>query len=174
MRDLPHIRAIYLEIDAVLETQRSAAITNVDASAVNRIELRQRINDQAYFLLSWGQLETAIDNKCRTAIRGRQASGNWAVRRAWDLYNPEDDRLSGLRFENRVALVLDRSAGAGSPWAKVMNYYALRNQIAHGQLQAQRIDVDEVAQDFFKFRGRCKIRQETRSSRTRDGRNHEQ
>ena len=122
-----------------------------DADAMNRIELRQRINDQAYFVLCWGQLETAIDETCRTAIRNRRTSENWSIRRAWDLYNPDDGRLSGLRFENRAALVLDQSAGKGSSWAKVMSYYALRNQIAHGDLQAERIDVEEVVKDFFQI-----------------------
>jgi hypothetical protein len=149
VRDLPHIRALYLEIDAELEAQRSESRLAGDANAVDRIETKQRINDQAYFVLCWGQLETAIDDTCRAAIRKRRSSGNWAVRRAWDLYNPDDDRLSGLKFEDRTALVLDQDAGAGSPWARVMRYYALRNQIAHGDLQAQRIDLDEVVKDFF-------------------------
>jgi hypothetical protein len=96
-------------------------------------------------------LETAIDETCRTAIRNRRSSDSWSIRRAWDLYNPDDDRLSGLRFENRAALVLDQNAGRGSPWAKVMNYYALRNQIAHGDLRAQRIDVEEVVKDLFQI-----------------------
>jgi hypothetical protein len=147
VRELPHIRAIYLEIDGVLETRRSAVAGNL--AAVRAIESKQRINDQAYFVLCWGQLEIVIDDTCRAAIRSRRASGNWAVRRAWDLYNPDDDRLSGLRFEHRAALVLDRDGGRGSPWAMVMGYYALRNQIAHGELQAQRIDVDSVVQDLF-------------------------
>jgi hypothetical protein len=151
VRDLPFIQSVYLEVDAEFEGQRSAARVGGDANAVNRIEQKQRINDQAYFVLCWGQLETAIDDKCRAVIRKRQSSGNWAVRRAWDIYNPDDDRLSGLRFEDRTALVLDRNAGAGSPWAKVMRYYALRNQIAHGALQAQRIDVDEVVNEFFQI-----------------------
>jgi hypothetical protein len=151
VRDLPHIRAVYLEVDAELEAQRSAASASGNKDAVSRIDLKQRINDQAYFVLCWGQLETAIDETCRNAIRTRRGSGNWMVRRAWDLYNPDDDRLSGLRFENRTALVLDQSAGSGSPWAKVMHYYAVRNQIAHGELQAQRIDVDEVVQEFFQI-----------------------
>jgi hypothetical protein len=151
VRDLPHILSVYQEIDATLEARRSAA--SGDANAVGRIEIKQRINDQAYFVLCWGQLETAIDDRCRAAIRARRASENWAVRRGWDLYNPDDDRLSGLSFEDRVALVLDRSAGPGSPWTKVMRYYALRNQIAHGELQAHRINVDQVAQDFFQIQG---------------------
>jgi hypothetical protein len=153
VRNLPHIRAVYLEIDAELEAQRSTARASGDNNAVDRIELKQRINDQAYLVLCWGQLETAIDDTCRGAIRKRRASGNWAVRRAWDLYNPDDDRLSGLRFEERTALVLDQSAGGGSPWAKVMRFYALRNQIAHGEPLAQRIDVDGVLAEFFQIQG---------------------
>jgi len=90
VRDLPFIRAVYLEIDAELEAQRSAARTNADAKAVSRVESKQRINDQAYFVLCWGQLETAIDDMCRVAIRKRRSSGNWTIRRAWDLYNPDD------------------------------------------------------------------------------------
>jgi hypothetical protein len=149
VRDLSFIQAVYREIYAELERQRSTARANGDENAVNRIELKQRINDQAYFVLCWGQLETAIDDKCRAAIRKKRSSGNWSVRRGWDLYNPDDERLSGLRFEDRTALVLDQGAGRGSPWAKVMRYYALRNQIAHGELQAERIDVDEVVSEFF-------------------------
>lgn len=97
MRDLPLIRAVYLEVDAQFEATRTAALAAADLPAVAGIELKQRMNDQAYFVLSWGQLEAAINNTCRDAIRHRQASGNWTVRRAWDLYNPEDDRLSGLK-----------------------------------------------------------------------------
>lgn len=151
MRDLPHIRAVYLQIDSDFEGQRTEAAAVSDDDAVNKIEGKQRINDQAYFVLAWGQLETEIDRNCRAAIRNRVASGNWQIRRAWDLYNPDDDRMSGLKFEERTALVLDRKGGAGSPWAKVMNYYSLRNQIAHGTLLADRIDVDFVIQEFFQI-----------------------
>jgi hypothetical protein len=151
VRDLPQIFALYDEIDAELEARRSEAKAGGLLNAADSIEIKQRINDQAYFVLCWGQLESAIDEKCRAAIRVRQASGNWATRRAWDLYNPDDRRLSGLRFEDRVALVLDRGAGHGSPWSRVMRYYELRNQIAHGDLQAQRIDVDAVVQEFFQI-----------------------
>jgi hypothetical protein len=152
VRALPFIRSVYLEIDAQFEVARAEAAGRLDVQAVSRIERKQRMNDQAYFVLCWGQLETAIDEKCRNAIRTRKSSSNWAVRRAWDLYNPEEDRLSGLRFDERTALVLDRNAGPGSPWAKVMSHYSLRNQIAHGTLLAQRIDVDAVTQEFFQIR----------------------
>jgi|SRR6185312_6715846 hypothetical protein len=97
--------------------------------------------------------EIAIDETCRRVIRTRRNSDSWAVRRGWDIYNPDEDRISGLRFEERTALVLDRSAGRGSPWARVMSHYAVRNQIAHGTLLAQRIDIDAVTQELFQIQG---------------------
>jgi hypothetical protein len=65
--------------------------------------------------------------------------------------------MSGLRFEDRTALVLDQSGGPGSPWAKVMLYYSLRNQIAHGELLANRIDVGTVVQEFFQIQGALQV-----------------
>jgi hypothetical protein len=111
--------------------------------------VKQVIHDQAYFVLCWGQLEAAIDDKCREAIRRRQNHTNWDHRRAWDLYNPNDKRLSGLSLEDRAALVVDRSGGPASPWARIMGYYQLRNQIAHGDLKPTRIEVAEIVKDFF-------------------------
>jgi hypothetical protein len=116
---------------------------------VQKIEAKQVLNDQAYFVLCWAQLEIEIDEKCRNAIRSRIKSGNWATRRAWDLFNPYDKRLSGLSFEERTALVLDKGGGRGSPWARVMDYYALRNKIAHGTPSGQHVDVPAVVQNFY-------------------------
>ena len=110
---------------------------------------KQRVNDQAYFVLCWGQLEAEIDQACREAIRRHRNDTSWSVRRAWDLYNPDDKRISGLSFEDRTALVVDHGAGPGSIWAKIIGYYALRNQIAHGHLRPERIDVSNVVQQCY-------------------------
>lgn len=143
------MEALYLEIDNVFEAERRAAVAASDQPKAAKIEVKQRLNDQAYFIFSWGQLETAVDEACRRAIRIRRSSANRANRRAWELYNPDDKRLSGLIFENRAALVLDKERGSDCAWKKVMRYYNMRNQIAHGTLLASRIDVTEVVQDFF-------------------------
>jgi hypothetical protein len=149
MRNLPAIVALYNELDSALEHQRTEASVVDNAVRVQQIETKQVLNDQAYFVLCWGQLEAAIDAKCRDAIRARQSQTIWEQRRAWDLYNPDDKRLSGLSFEDRTALVLDRSAGRGSAWAVVMRYYEARNKIAHGNLSATRIEINEIAKDFY-------------------------
>lgn len=134
MKELPAIVALYEELDGDLDRQRSSARMQGDQVQVERIERKQRQNDQAYFVLAWGQLETAITGACRDAIRKGRLHSDWRVRRTWNLYNPEDKRLSGLRFEDRASLVLDASVGEGSPFAMTAKYYALRNQIAHGTL----------------------------------------
>jgi hypothetical protein len=149
MRDLPQIGALYSQVDSFFEDERTTARENADNQAVQRIEAKQIVNDQAYFVLCWGQLEAEIDDKCRTAIRARINRPNWEERRVWDLLNPDDKRLSGLSFEERATIVLDKNGGSGSPRARVMYYYALRNQIAHGTLTKTRIDVPGVIQEFY-------------------------
>ena len=58
MKDLPAVAALYTEVDNLLDTLRDPA-TGEPGGA---IEQKLRINDQAYFVLAWGQLETAIDD----------------------------------------------------------------------------------------------------------------
>ena len=112
----------------------------------DRIGRKQRINDQAYFVLAWGQFEADIVETCRETIRKAQENRDWRSRRAWALYNPEDPRLSGLSFENRLALILEKGT---DNWKRTIQLYSVRNQIAHGKLQSERIDVSSVIQDFY-------------------------
>ena len=141
MKDLPRIFAAYSDVDGHIEHQRAQGVTESDA--------RQAVNDQAYFLLCWGQLEVAIDERCRDAVRRRRSHPDWQIRRAWDLYNPDDGRFSGLSFENRVMLVLDGRVGRGSPFALTIKHYGIRNQIAHGRLMATRVNVSAFVSDCF-------------------------
>ena len=62
MRDLTLIEALYTEIDNYyLEHERHHAAAHADTAGIARIETKQRVNDQAYFVLCWGQLEAEID-----------------------------------------------------------------------------------------------------------------
>ena len=145
MRELPAIAAQYTEIDNYIETLRDP---DADDGRAEIIEQKLRINDQAYFVLAWGQLESAIDEACRKAIRRGRGQRDWRSRRSWSLYNPDDRRLSGLRFEDRAALVLDQDA-EGREFSLAMQHYNIRNQIAHGALLSERIDVTAVVEQFF-------------------------
>ena len=144
MRDLRAIVAAYEQLDTHLEGRRSAATTREGGR--DRIAQMQRINDQAYFVLAWGQFESSVEDACRDAIRSGQAQRDWKSSRAWSLYNPDDRRLSGLRFEDRLALVLEKG---GENWRRAMRHYNLRNQIAHGTLRSERIEVTTVVREFY-------------------------
>ena len=144
MRDLRAIAALYVQIDNFLESLRKTSDAN--AGGHDRIANRQRINDQAYFVLAWGQLESVMDEACREAIRRGQGHREWRHRRAWSLYNPEDRRLSGLSFEDRLTLVIEKGS---ENWKRTIQHYAIRNQIAHGALRPDGIDVSSVIEDFY-------------------------
>ena len=36
-------------------------------------------------------------------------------------------------------------------WSKTLNYYQIRNQVAHGNLRAERIDVSETIEELFRI-----------------------
>ncbi len=94
-------------------------------------------------------METDIDDACRDAIRHAQAHEDWRYRRAWHLYNPDDQRLSGLSFENRLAPVLEKGS---SEWKRAMQLYSVRNQIARGNILSERINVSSEIEDFVRIR----------------------
>ena len=153
MRAMAQILALYQEIDRGLESALKKALAEGDRAAADRIEQKQKVNDQAYFVLAWGQLETEIDDACRALIRRRRANASWDMRRGFDFYDPEGRRLSGLAFDRRLSLVLDRSGGPGRPWSKVIAYYETRNQIAHGRLQDDRLELSDTVADFYEVQG---------------------
>jgi len=157
MRDLAAILAVYQDAEACFEAEKTAARRS-DPVRLPGVESKQQINDQAYFVLCWGQLEAEINAVCREAISNRQALSEWERRRGWDIYDLNDKRLSGLSFEDRAALVTDRdpSKGRGRPYARIMQYYALRNQIAHGDVLARRIDLPEVVRDMYVIQSQLK------------------
>ena len=148
MSDLQAIAAVYGQMDLHLRSLRDTDDRAGEDPVPDPVDEEQRINDQAYFVLAWGQLEADIEEARREAIREGQSHEDWRHRRAWSLYNPDDRRLSGLSFENRLTLVLEKG---GDDWKRTMELYNVRNQIAHGALLSARIDLEGVIGDFFRI-----------------------
>ena len=149
MSDLQAVTAAYEQIDLQLRSLRDAEDGAGDEPAPDPVDEERRINDQAFFVLAWGQLEADIEEACRDAIRNGQSHEDWRHRRAWSLYNPDDRRLSGLSFENRLTLVLEKGS---DDWKRTMELYSVRNQIAHGALLSARIDMQRAIEDFYRIR----------------------
>ena len=72
-------------------------------------------------------------------------TGTGRARRVWDLHDPADRRPRGLSFRNQLSLVLQRDA---DNWQRTMRFNDVRNQIGHGTLLSERIDVSAVIQGF--------------------------
>ena len=143
MTDLQAIATLYEEIDNALESLRGTApAAGKDPDPVTR---KQQMNDQAYFVLAWGQLEADVVQTCRDTIRKAQQDDDWEARRAWALYDPEGRRPPRLTFENQLSLVLEKDSDG---WQKAMQFYRVRNQVAHGDLLSERIDVSSVINQF--------------------------
>ncbi len=149
MSSLQAIAASYERLDGFLGDLRDGHDAAGKADERDRVVREQEFNDQAWFVLAWGQLETDIDDACRDVIRHAQSREDWRYRRVWSLYDPDDRRLSGLSFENRLTLVLEKGS---SEWKRTMQLYNVRNQIAHGTLLSERIDVSGEIQEFLRIR----------------------
>ena len=142
MSDLAAIVALYQQVDNSLDALRERCDADEERDRVAR---QQRLNEQAWFVLAWGQFEAAIDATCRDAIRNGQSHEEWRYRRAWNLYDPDNLRLS---FRNRLMLVLDHGS---ADWKRIVELYEVRNQIAHGALRSEGIDVSTIVEDFSRI-----------------------
>jgi hypothetical protein len=81
------------------------------------------------------------------------ATGRFVVAGTSTIQRKTDYPASGLKSERPLCWIeAPVRAIAG---AKVMSHYSLRNQIAHGTLLAQRIDLDAV-KEFFQIQGELK------------------
>jgi len=144
VKNLKAISEAYERIDNHFDEMRERFRNNEE---LDRIKEEQQLNNQAYFILAWGQLEAEIDSACKHAVDAGQSQEEWKVRRAWDLINP--DNLSRLGFRGRLKLVLDKN---GEEYGEVVKWYMLRNQIAHGQISSEGIDVPKIIRDFNRIR----------------------
>ena len=145
MSDLEAIAALYQQLDNSLEDLREQHDAAGEAGECDRVARQQRLNEQAWFVLAWGQLEAEIGDACREAIRSGQSQEEWRDRRAWSLYDSDNPRLG---FRNRLTLVLDRSS---DEWKRTVELYEVRNQIAHGDLRSEGIDVSTVIEDLHRI-----------------------
>ena len=81
--------ALYEQVDNFFDNLRDRCDAAGNDVERDRVEREQGINDQAYFVLAWGQLEAEVDDACEDATRQGQSHGGWRYSRPWSLYDPE-------------------------------------------------------------------------------------
>ena len=145
VNDLDAIAALFQQVDNSLEGLRERHDAAGEADERDRVARQQNLNEQAYFVPAWGQLEAEMDDVCRDAIRLGKSHEEWRRRRAWSVYGEENPRLG---FRNRLTLVLDRSS---DEWKKTLKPYQLRNRIAHRDRRHAGINLPAVIEDFHRI-----------------------
>ena len=95
---------------------------------------KQSINDQAYFLLAWGQLEVQIRRTHDESDRNEETK---------DSTKKDHSRLS---FKKQLSKVFEKDS---NEWKRVWLYYTLRNDIAHGNLHAEFATISTMFADFL-------------------------
>ena len=61
MKLVPQIVAAYNDLNAYLLSKLGEALSNNDSAAEKELKERRTYNDNAYFVLLWGQLENEIN-----------------------------------------------------------------------------------------------------------------
>ena len=69
MSDRQAVTAAYEQIEFEPRSLRDAEDGAGDEPPSDPVDEERRINDQAFFVLAWGQLEADIEESCRDAIR---------------------------------------------------------------------------------------------------------
>lgn len=148
MKSFREILRAYLAVDDLLQTEETRARTATrKATWAND----RRINDQAYFVILFAQLEEKIKASSTSLVAKRIQKANWSSRRAWDTFDVE--RMS---FKGRVSLLVDKHQ---TEYAKIMKYYKIRCDLAHGVLYAKMpIVIVTVAADFQALAAKLKGR----------------
>jgi len=142
------IAETFEKVDRHLAGRRKAGKAAGGKPLPRSIGRKRKINEQAWFLLAWGQLDADITDACRNIIRMGQSQEKWRDRRAWSMHNPDDRRLFGLRFASRLMLVLERD---NRDWKRTMELYSTRNRIAHGNLELENFDMRTAANDLLRI-----------------------
>ena len=142
MTNLEAIADLFQQTDKYLEKLREKHDAAGKVDERDRVARQQILNEQALFVLAWGQLEADIDDACRAAIEIGISHDDWQQRRTWIVYNEEIERLS---FKTRLTLVLDRSS---YEWQQSVKSQKLRNQFAHGDLSHTGIEFSSLIEDF--------------------------
>ncbi len=149
MQRLPEVKAAYDRLVGLLRAEIAIAVAGSDAVKERKLIETQQILDYAFFVLCFAQFERGITECFETARDRREANPDWTRRRGWDIDGLNNGRQ--VRFEDRVALVLDRR---GADYGKVINDYQKRNHVAHGGLSEPIAALDQFVRELFDISSR--------------------
>jgi hypothetical protein len=143
MRQVATIKAAYDRMAESCRTAINESVAAGDTQTTTRLEETRVTLDRAFFVLLFGQFETAVTEAFEQARNARSANPDWRSRRGWDAPAYGDRRIP---FETKLALVIDRRVKA---YGLIMQAYGLRNHFAHGGTREPVSSIDEFVADLY-------------------------
>ena len=137
MNIFDELSKLYGEIDSLYEAKEREARSKGFHRKEAEWQRKRELNDHAYFLFMFTRLEDRIREQSSKLIQRKEtALKNWKI---WDIL-PEQ-----IHFKKRVALLTEKGA---SDYNLIMDYYKLRNTIAHGGNFTTQISIPHVLNDM--------------------------
>lgn len=117
----------YLVADEALSQKETSARASANR---DRWGLKRQLNDQAYFIMLFAQLEDHINRLCLQLINRQKGLANWGTRRSWDIIDT-NNFVERFPFMNKVALLTDKRTAS---YGNIKRLYQIRCNIAHGNI----------------------------------------
>jgi hypothetical protein len=125
MRIIRELENQYFEIENQYSAKEFEAHVNGSFLKESFWRRKRELNTHAYFLFVFTRLEDHIKTQTISLIADKRANiSPWKTRAIWD--NTDDQKL---HFKKRVGLLTEKGH---TEFNKIIDYYDLRNTIAHG------------------------------------------
>src|SRR5262245_2345151 len=143
MKELELAEELHRELDGDYARRMFRAIKLGHRKAEASYAERRRINDAAYVLVVFGTFERAVTERAEIAVKMRAKRPAFQARRAWETLLNGNELTAN--FLNRVRVVLDQQS---QEFAKVQQYYKVRNDLAHEGITTKKFSITAVVSDL--------------------------
>jgi hypothetical protein len=143
VKELSLARELHAQLDKEYATRLFRAITRGQTRAIARNTELRRINDGAYFLIIFGTFERYVTDRADSVVKTRTSKAIYRHRRAWETLL--DGAKLKTTFLNRVRVLIDQQS---LTFAKVKDYYEVRNDLAHRGVTSNVFSIPNVIADL--------------------------
>ena len=145
MKDFVRFLKSYTQADSSLQQKWAGAKSRKSRDEWERL---CELNDHAYFMVMFAQIEDLINTKFKKAVeRSRQGRSKFGRGMALSV---ELDNLERVSFLNRVACLIDKG---GATYRDIKELKGKRDDIAHGDTNVTGIVIATMAQKIKQLAG---------------------
>ncbi len=104
MRKLPEIKAAYDWFFEHYASEIAERTRQNDIAGIDQMEARRDVLERGFFILMFGQFESAVSLAFESAVNERALNPDWIRRRGWDSPLLKSKKVP---FDTKLTMVLD-------------------------------------------------------------------